>query len=420
MQAVPVHRGAMLLVLSLLHVVPGRTVDASDPIHLLSTTGSTRATRYASANKIVSIGDKTHVAWLDSVSRTMIATYDHATDQWSDAVHVGDGVDNHGGPALTCDSRGFLHIVFGPHAREPFQHYQSASANDAAEWVRRETFGDHATYPSLVCDPADTLHIVYRGGPKPDHPFALLYQRLPAGGEWSEPAVLARCPDEWDGYTHYHHCLTIDSQGAMHVAFNFFYDGRALEVGYLKSTSEGRTWLRADGESAALPVSTGSGAIILQSQQPLNVINIACDERDTPWIGVNEQNQFTLRRYEGGEWRASGLNQFLEFDHTSRSLNWGAFTIGAGGRLRVPVISGRKADGGGDVWLLTSDPAKQHFRQTRMAAADTQHPHTGATLERFTGHNRVETPWLLFSTGDRGSDTFGIGIHHRVSVRNVE
>ena len=49
--------------------------DAREPglrvasVKLLSEKGSTRSTRYSTANKIVTVGGKTHVAWLDSVSQ---------------------------------------------------------------------------------------------------------------------------------------------------------------------------------------------------------------------------------------------------------------------------------------------------------------------------------------------------------------
>ncbi|GIT28271.1 MAG: hypothetical protein Ct9H300mP1_03170 [Planctomycetaceae bacterium] len=46
---------------------------------LLSRSGSGRATAYAEANKIVTVGDKTHVTWLDSVKdgfRVRVRTLD--------------------------------------------------------------------------------------------------------------------------------------------------------------------------------------------------------------------------------------------------------------------------------------------------------------------------------------------------------
>ena len=44
---------------------------------LLSEYGASGVTDYGSSNKIVTLGGKTHVAWLDSVSETMVASFDH-------------------------------------------------------------------------------------------------------------------------------------------------------------------------------------------------------------------------------------------------------------------------------------------------------------------------------------------------------
>ena len=68
-----------MLCFALLAVVVGvsalHDADAREPglrvaaVKLLSEKGSTRSTRYSTANKIVTVGGKTHVAWLDSVSQ---------------------------------------------------------------------------------------------------------------------------------------------------------------------------------------------------------------------------------------------------------------------------------------------------------------------------------------------------------------
>ena len=81
---------------------------------LLSRSGSGRATAYAEANKIVTVGDKTHVTWLDSIKdgfRVRVRTLDRKNGQWSKTWTVGPAHDNHGGPSLTVDSRGHLHVV---------------------------------------------------------------------------------------------------------------------------------------------------------------------------------------------------------------------------------------------------------------------------------------------------------------------
>lgn len=397
-------------------IAPAVGDDKPAKVKLLSNRGSTRATRYSSANKIVTIGKKTHIAWLDSVSRTMIASFDRENGKWSRAVHVGDGQDNHGGPALTCDSRGYLHIVFGPHVSVPFQHYRSAKPNDATQWIPQEKFGSHPTYPSLICDARDTLHIIYRGGPKPKQPLKLIYQRKPRNGEWSKPIVLAKCPDDWRGYTHYHSSLTIDQNGSLHIAFNLYFNGRARHAGYLKSNDRGRTWRRADGKSAALPVTTASKAIFLRSKKPMKVTNVVCDRSGVAWITISRQGEYSIHRYVGGQWRMLIVNNHLSAKQRKADLYWGTAGIADDGRLFVPVVVGKGVRGGviGDLWLLVSKDRESRFTRLRVAAPDPKQPHTGLSLERFTGHNPVATPWLLFSTGPKGPDNFGRGLYHRV------
>ena len=109
-------------------------------------------------------------------------------------------------------------------------------------------------------------------------------------------------------------------------------------------------------------------------------------------------------------------NDLLTTEQRAEDLSWGAITIADDGRLLVPVVVGKRVVGGvvGDLWLLVSDAQKRRFRQFHIAQPDETQPHTGVSLERFTGHNSVAVPWLLFSTGPKGPDNFGKGLHHRV------
>ncbi len=75
-------------------------------LRVLSERGCGRATAYSEANKIVTIGDKTHVSWLATEKGKFlvkIQTLDRGTGEWSKVYTVGQAFDNHAGPALTCD-----------------------------------------------------------------------------------------------------------------------------------------------------------------------------------------------------------------------------------------------------------------------------------------------------------------------------
>ena len=122
---------------------------------LLSRHGSGRASDYVEANNIFTFQYKTHVTWLDSVADKFcvrIRTLDRRSNRC-----IGEAYDNHGGPALTVDSRGFLHLVYYP-PHHPFRHRKSKCPNEDSEWEKEIQFGEELTYPTLVCGPADTLY----------------------------------------------------------------------------------------------------------------------------------------------------------------------------------------------------------------------------------------------------------------------
>ena len=398
---------------------PERVLEVAQ-VKLLSEHGSTRATRYAGTNKIITIDGKTHIAWLDSISNSMVATYDHASGQWGQAVKVGSGTDNHGGPALTRDSRGYLHIIFGPHGDVPFQHSRSAEPNDASKWVKLDGFGHHPTYPAAACDDQDSLHVIYRGSVGAAHPRKLLYQRRTKQGVWSEPVVLARAPAEWKGYTHYHASITVDANQVLHVAFDLYYNVAAKHAGYMISRDRGETWQSADGASLDLPAGVGSDAIFAGTEERFKMMNVVCDSQGQPWISLADSRSAagpTLHHHDGNKWSSFCPAKLTtpKIPLTGTAFN-GSLTIDSRDGIYVAVTLGPTVVGGskGHVAVLYSADRGRSFQCLDVFPPDPELPHTGLTMERPTGHNAVEMPWLLFSTGEKGPDCFGKGIFHAV------
>ncbi len=368
---------------------------------LISERGSTRATRYAVSNKIVTVGEKTHIAWLDSVSETMIVTFDHATGQWSGPVRVGTGKDNHGGPALLADSKGSLHIIFGPHGG-PFQHAASARPNDPGEWVKQPDFGADGTYPSAVFDAEDTLHIIYRGGE--GGAKRLVYQRKPAGQPWSDVVELAAAPIK-TGYTHYHSSLTIGPDQSLHVSYDIYFNGSAQCAGHLMSRDAGGTWTLADGSSVSLPVTPDQDAFFKRSDASLGVYNLVCDRDGKPWISANH---LELWHHDGAQWRTVRPALTAGITEKEEGSAGGAISINNEGNLHwFGSIAGK-------LWLLRSVDGGETFARMHVADPEPDRPLMGPNIERFTGHNRVKTPWLLYSAGVKGPDCYGHGLFHKV------
>lgn len=220
---------------------------------------------------------KTHIVWGEIAPDDApgvpeyVATYDHATGKVSPKVLLGYGPpvnDVHNVPAITQDSRGYLHVVIGSHG-QAFQYVRSLRPGDASEWTKPvpvlsagyvddKTDADGAgrqTYISLVCDQQDTLHIAFRQWRRnvdQHHPgqiyAALSVQSKPAGGEWSaaQPIVVPPVP----GYSIYYHKLTTDRRGRLFLSYSYWtshvyqedFPDRYHDNAVVMSEDGGKTW----------------------------------------------------------------------------------------------------------------------------------------------------------------------------------
>ena len=132
---------------------------------LLSTRGCESATA-GTGNKIITYQGKTHVAWLDSNEEgyfAVIRTLDRKTGTWSRTHTIGKSNDNHGRPAMTIDSKGYLHVVYGLH-HDAIPYRRSVRPNDTSEWTEPVVFGSRLSYPTLMCGPDDSLYLTGRYG----------------------------------------------------------------------------------------------------------------------------------------------------------------------------------------------------------------------------------------------------------------
>lgn len=373
----------------------------------LSTQGSTRGTAYVMSNKVVTMGSRTHVTWLDSGSKTMVQTYDHARKEWLAPVHVGTGYDNHGGPALVADSKGYLHIIFGPH-HHPFQYRRSERPNDSSAWTPVERFATKGTYPSLVCDGRDTFHLAYRGG---DAPFKLLYQRKPRGGDWTVPRVLVDA-DVPGGYTQFGNCLYVGRDGVLHLAFHIYdlHPARGKSAGYMRSPDGGDTWTTADGAALDLPVKPDSPAIIERGDGlDMRVGNVACDGDGRPYFtvahGETDPSHCTLWHFDGARWRSQPLAPVVESLYPGANLGAGTLTFDDEGNLYIAMSisrDGKWGDPTSEVILLYSEDRGRTFSVLPISPVDATVANWLPALEHFVGHNRVGVPWLLYTHGVPG------------------
>lgn len=227
----------------------------------LSKHGSDRATGYGLSNKLVRRDGKLFAGWLDApaqaggMAQIRLGVCDATNGTLEQTQTLGEGIDNHCGPALALDGKGRLHAVIGAH-HGPFLYRYSDDPEDPDSWSEPQALGPQDTYPSLVADAEGTLHLIHRV--KAER-WQLWYRRRRPNADWEEPVVLAISPTP--GYNHYMQSLTVGPTGNLHALFQFHFsetgdtvDCRGRAAVYLRSTDGGDSWVSDDGTPPQLPV----------------------------------------------------------------------------------------------------------------------------------------------------------------------
>ena len=228
------------------------------------------------------------------------ATYDHKTGELSEPVIIGfTRRDNHNGPAICVDSKGYLNVIIGSH-QDNFQYTRSLRPNSTTGgWTepkmfgtpRPEGIGPGYTYIGLVNDADDTLHIVTRWADSRGY-VNLTYLRKKAGKDW-EPNKLLVIPFR-SNYSVYYHKLNIDRAGRLFVNYSY-YGAHLTEV---EAQAYKNKWpednLRIPPGKKAGPGAFPGSRLGLRSHDPC--LLISDDHGDTWRLAVTEDFIRGLKR----------------------------------------------------------------------------------------------------------------------------
>lgn len=408
------------------------SVAAADPDtvrdrFLLSNHGCGRATGYAEANKIVTHDGQTHVAWLDSPAegfRVRVRTLDRGTGQLSPTYSIGEAHDNHGGPALTIDGEGFLHVVYFPH-HDAMRYRKSKRPGDASEWEPEVAFGERLTYPTLVCGKDNTLYLTARRSFR-GRPWQVELWKRPADGQWQRGlAILA---SRHTGYAHFQESLAWGpDHRTLHLCCRFHEKtdgqgyGRLQTVAYLSSSDAGESWQRSDGAKVSLPATAESAEALETGGVDRDIITRAGALAVSPdgWpqlvysVEHNGRSRLLVARPMGdGRWRRTDLTQFLPSSWSAWNLMAPAgVTFTAAGEMIVTAqiqrpLSGESAWGNrtNEVLAFRSRDDGAHFSCSLVSVLNEQRSHWLPNIERPTGHNVVgESPAVIYTGGGPGT-----------------
>lgn len=275
------------------------------------------------STKLVPLADGYLVTWLDNQRVNQWALISADGQQRAGGPLGETCVDNHCGAALV-QSGDWVHAVTGGH-HSPLAHLRMP-VDQIGAWQRLPDIDARGTYPCLVADAADGLHLAFRS---PDEPrWTLQWCSWQAGG-WTPPRVLVTA--DRPGYIYWTNSVVCGSDGCLHLVFGNtrqHTDG-ALTYGasWLASDDHGATWHDLDGwvcppavaaaDLPLLPIQADwrqSAADVAANDQPgplnvnyhqVNLSNAVCDEHDTLWVvqhGGADGSAVLARRSADGDW----------------------------------------------------------------------------------------------------------------------
>ena len=387
---------------------------ALPPRSHLSQSGSGRASAYSEAVKTITLGDRTHVTWLDSLTagfRVQIKTLDHTTQKWSPTYTLGAAHDNHGGPALAADHRGFLHVVYFPH-HHPFHYRKSTRPNDASQWGEEITFGDHLTYPTLVCSAQNTLYLSGRRSHE-RLPWTIELWNKADDGHWQAGSALLRAMTP--GYSHFQAAMAWNAdQRRLHLSCRIHENGGQREtVGYLYHDEGDSVWKRRDGTAVELPATSATVDQIASGGRIKGKLShkcgsIAVHPDGTPYLLFSASNADSSEMYiahpnRRAEWMRIGLASGID-------KLWPGFRMGPSAQMTFNqqgelFLTGciRRGPREDVVRLRSRDEGQTFTGELLSSGLDREH-HWFPNLERSTGPNQVKgVPGVLFTAGIKGA-----------------
>lgn len=294
--------------------------------HLISSEGSDRGTGYNMSGKLIRRDGDLFIGWLDAPAdkgeqaRIMLGVCDVQTGEMQNAFQIGEGIDNHCGPALALDGTGRLHAVIGAH-HGPFWYRWSDDPANSDSWSEAEAIGSGSTYPSLAVDQQGTLHLAFR---ERGDRWQLWYRRKKAGQRWEEPRAMAISPVA--GYNHFMQSLTVGPSGTVHLVFQFHFaesgsaaDCRGRAAVYVRSEDGGDTWFN-EGNRFDEPLTMDSMVAVCHDppggdgRHSVRVGNHVVDANDQPWFFCSYpgyQNGVLWHR-QGDDWAPVDLGDVVD------------------------------------------------------------------------------------------------------------
>ena len=242
------------------------------------------------------------------------------------------------------------------------------------------------------------------------------FYKKPPGGTWQKVGPLLRAQRK--GYSHYQEALAWGPDfRTIHLSCRIYDGGQSRVVGYLRSPDSGKTWQRHDGTPVELPATAETVTVIASEREfkDLRCANIAVDSDGKPHLlycaaAPSPSRAWIARPDESGVWQSLSLQEAADDLPIEGGLILpGCMTFDSENRLHaaMSIINPPKGESSwghasNEVVLIQSSDKGRNFSARLVADPDPTASRWLPNLERPTGHNRVVSPGLIYTSGHPG------------------
>jgi|UPI000834F91E hypothetical protein len=413
---------------------------------LLSTDGSSRATAYIDSNKIAETENFVFVTYLDFENGEYlikVKRFDKEEGKWSKPTAIDKVEDNHGGGSIVVDSKGYLHIAYGPHIG-PFYYRSSTEKEQIDSWEERISVGSNMTYPSLVISKEDKLYLLGRHSISRG-PWGLYLFTKEKGKDWSNGQELVRSnyifwkdfytadnPKNLtikNGYTRWNKSIALANDGTIHISFKNYEmlprnykleftdkrNGGSYFVSHIYSKDDGETWYSGNKNipTPAYPKDLeiiSGGLDIKRVKANHGISNIVLKNGIDPYFVFSKEEMFNsglfLAYMASGQWHTTQITK--DADLNAVYYCPASITFNDKGELWVAATSIEKEKyNRNELWgteqkhsFVTVFKISQDHNIDTVLVPKVPRPNWLPSISHFTGPK----PKLLLTQGESTSD----------------
>lgn len=268
-------------------------------------------------NSVVSHEGNQYVAYYSEDAFVVLAKRKLDSKRWEikKTQYKGNVRDGHNSISIMVDGDNYLHMSWDHH-NHPLRYCRSKAPGALDLTGKIPMTGkkeSKVTYPEFYRLSTGNLLFLYRDGMSGNGNLMMNHYDLKKRKWTQRQDAFIHGEGKQNAYWQ----MCIDPKGTIHISWVWRKHGGVEtnhDMGYAKSTDEGKTWRKSNGEKYRLPITAGNAeyaARIPQRHELINTTSMCADSEGRPYIATywrpkgTKIPQYHLIYHDGSTWQTS-------------------------------------------------------------------------------------------------------------------